>query len=152
MQVFTRNAASFQVWWLLQILLHYSWPQAPAGGRRKVPPAVTFALQLPSAAPQSRGPQTERPAYLSWWSIPVRISHSEHSGEGFYRATQSWERGGLEMRHIGGGGRGGGERWQEAEGTRLEIAMLNKRRWQPCTVRKSLWMDRRQPFLNIKSY
>ena len=44
-----------------------------------------------------------RAAYLSWWSIPVSISRSEHSDEGFYQATQSWEQDGLEMRHIRGG-------------------------------------------------
>lgn len=44
--------------------------------------------------------QSEPQTYLSWWSIPVSISHSGHSDEGFYRATQSWEQDGLEMRHI----------------------------------------------------
>lgn len=61
-------------------------------------------------------------AYLSWWSIPVSISRSEHSDEELGQATQSWERDGLEMRHIAGG-RG----WQE---DRRDEQHVEQRWWQ----------------------
>ncbi len=93
-------------------------------------------------------------AYLSWWSIPVSISHSEHSGEGFYQATQSWEQDGLEMRHIRGGeggekvkregdsserwGDGKWERGQERDGnSHVEQCIRNNGWWQPRMTRST---------------
>lgn len=84
-------------------------------------------------------------AYLSWWSIPVSISHSEHSDEGFYRATQSWAQDGLEMRHIGGGEMES----QRVTGWREEEEEEMGERWQTnshveqCNIRNNGWWQPR---------
>lgn len=92
------------------------WPKFMSDG------VICTDRNLPPPTPFPERAVDTGMAYLSWWSIPVSISRSEHSDEELGQATQSWERDGLEMRHIAGG-RG----WQE---DRRDEQHVEQRWWQ----------------------